>query len=139
MTTVRRRSGIRTRWLLVAGGALGFCVAPLGASVGGAQDRRLMSAGDMDAYLENGDCGRTGLARIRIVSADPAKFEEPRVELQRMVGGLAAALLGTECSRLSRITVTGISGGELYFAGVSDRSERWALLGLFAPPSASGR
>ena len=118
--------------LLAAATSLCLC-ATIAVAQEGRSARLLVTHAGLEAYLDNADCGSTGLAKLRVLAAETGAFVEPRLDLQRLVGGARAALQ-LECPRLSRITVAGVVGGRLCFAGASARSDRWKLIGLYADP-----
>lgn len=92
-----------------------------------------MSHGGMQAYLLTLDCHSNHAATLEIRSSDASLFDGERIELQRLVGQVRA-VVSIECPTIKRITAKGTVNNQLYFAGATDKSWRWRVIGLYASP-----
>lgn len=98
-----------------------------------AENRLLMSHAGMEAYLQVLDCRSNNIASVEVRSSDPGAFDGERIELQRLIGQVRA-VISIECPSIQRITAKGTVSSQLYFAGATDKSWGWRIVGLYAPP-----
>lgn len=98
-----------------------------------ASERLLMSHAGMDAYLDALDCRSGYQAKLVITSPTPEVFDGERIELQRLIGQVRA-VVSIECPTIKRMTAKGMVNNQLYFAGATDKSWGWRIVGLYATP-----
>lgn len=98
-----------------------------------AQPRLLMSHAGMQAYLQTLECRSSYTAVLDIRSPTANVFDGERVELQRLIGQVRA-VISIECPEIKRINAKGTVNNQLYFAGATDKSWGWRIIGLYAAP-----
>lgn len=127
----RKQSSI---WQHFGGRVAGFLfVFLVGTAAAVAESRLLMSHVGMEAYLQALDCRSNNVAAVEVRSSDPGAFDGERIELQRLIGQVRA-VISIECPSIQRITAKGTVSNQLYFAGATDKSWGWRIVGLYAPP-----
>ncbi|MBL29063.1 MAG: hypothetical protein CMM50_16125 [Rhodospirillaceae bacterium] len=65
---------------------------------------------------------------VTVRAGDGNAFKGQRLELQKLTGGLVAAL-GFECPEMEIITITGVVGRAVHFQGSASASDGWRLQG----------
>ena len=98
-----------------------------------ANERLLMSHAGMEAYLDTLDCRSGYQAKLIIKSPTAGVFDGERIELQRLIGQVRA-VVSIECPMIKRMTAKGMVNNQLYFAGATDKSWGWRIVGLYAAP-----
>jgi hypothetical protein len=97
------------------------------------EQRLLMSHAGMDAYLNSLECRSSQQAALEIRSSSAHVFDGDRIELQRLIGQVRA-VISIECPEIRRMTAKGTVSNQLYFAGATDKSWGWKIIGLYAAP-----
>lgn len=95
---------------------------------GGAAAREVGHYKKLAAYVDDSfKCSEK--VRVNVTAPDQSYFAGDRVDLQRMVGTVRAAL-GFECADIKNLLITGRIGDKQVYQGTSAAANNWALVDL---------
>lgn len=112
------------RWLWM--GLLGcLVVSPVRAT-----QTHLMDYQGFEAYVEGPSPWCSDQVQVRLVSPRATDFEHNDAALDRLLGGLRAAM-GFECARVKRIGLNGVAKGKVVYRGHAAAADGWRLHGQY--------
>lgn len=106
------------------------------ATSSGAEQRVLITNGDLEALREDSDSGCRQIVDLVVRAPQPRYFEGDRVELQLLLGGARMALQ-LECPQTQEIWIRGVVAGKTIYRGVETAVNDWVLRSLHTNTSES--